>query len=84
MTLILTFASLFAAAIPMLFFLWLVWFFDLYDREPIWLISGAFLWGALGGVLIAIVLQIPIDLTLSFLIDDPKLVMQLAATVVDG
>ena len=66
----------------MLFFLWLVWSFDLYDREPLWLIGGAFLWGALGGVLIAIVLQIPIDLVLSMLIDDRKLVMQVAAAVV--
>ena len=61
MTLVLTFASLFAAAIPMLLFLYLVWRWDLYDRKPLWLIGGAFLWGALGSVPLAIVGQIFFD-----------------------
>ena len=61
MTLVLTFASLFAAAIPMLVFLFLVWRWDLYDRKPLWLIGGAFLWGALGSVPLAIVGQILFD-----------------------
>lgn len=61
MTLVLTFASLFAAAIPMLLFLFLVWRWDLYDRKPLWLIGGAFLWGALGSVPLAILGQIFFD-----------------------
>jgi len=61
MTLFLTFASLFAAAIPMLFFLFVIWKWDLYDRKPIWLMGGAFLWGALGAVLLAIVGQVILD-----------------------
>ena len=61
MTLVLTIASLFAAAIPMLMFLFLVWRWDLYDRKPLWLIGGAFLWGALGSVPLAIIGQIFFD-----------------------
>ena len=61
MTIVLTCASLFAAAIPMLFFLYLLWNLDLYTRKPLWLIGGAFLWGALGAVLFAIVGQILLD-----------------------
>lgn len=61
MTLVLTFASLFAAAIPMLLFLFVVWRWDLYDRKPLWLIGGSFLWGALGSVPLAILGQILFD-----------------------
>jgi RsiW-degrading membrane proteinase PrsW (M82 family) len=61
MTLFLTFASLFAAVIPITFFLFLIWRWDLYDRKPLWLMGGAFLWGALGSVPLAIVGQILLD-----------------------
>ena len=61
MTIFLTVASLFAAALPMLFFLFLIWKWDLYDRKPLWLIGGSFLWGALGAVLLAIVGQVLLD-----------------------
>jgi RsiW-degrading membrane proteinase PrsW (M82 family) len=61
MTLFLTFGSLFAAVIPITFFLFLIWRWDLYDRKPLWLMGGAFLWGALGSVPLAIVGQILLD-----------------------
>ena len=68
-------ASLFAAAIPMLFFLYVIWKWDLYDRKPIWLMGGAFLWGALGAVLLAIVGD-----AYSHRIGDPIRNMERAAT----
>ena len=61
MTLVLTGASLFAAIIPILLFLFCIWNFDLYDRKPLWLMGGAFLWGAFGSVPLAILGQITID-----------------------
>jgi RsiW-degrading membrane proteinase PrsW (M82 family) len=39
----------------MVTFLAVVWWLDRYDREPIWLIALTFLWGAIGGIIGAIV-----------------------------
>ena len=46
--------SLLSAVIPLVAFLGLVWWLDRYDREPIWLVLLTFAWGALGGVLFAL------------------------------
>lgn len=51
----LTLASIPCAVIPILGFLWLMWWLDRYDREPLWLFLGVFLWGAIGAVLLAVV-----------------------------
>lgn len=48
-------ASLFAAIIPMLAYLFIIWRADHYDREPFWLVLKNYLWGALGAVFFAIV-----------------------------
>jgi len=48
-TLLLVVLSVFAATLPMLGFLALVWWLDRYDREPVWMVALTFLWGALGG-----------------------------------
>lgn len=46
--------SLLCAVIPMMLYLGLIWWLDRYDREPIWLVLLTFAWGALGGVLFAL------------------------------
>ena len=51
---VMLFSSIFAT-VPILFFLWLVWWLDRYEREPIWLVGLTFLWGAIGGVAFALV-----------------------------
>ncbi len=43
-----------AAVLPIAAFLWLVWWLDRYDREPIGLFGLAFAWGAIGGVLLTL------------------------------
>ncbi len=43
------------AVLPVLAFLWLIWWMDRYDREPLWLFGLAFLWGAGGGAVLALV-----------------------------
>lgn len=47
--------SLLFAVLPLSFFLWLVWWLDRYDREPIWLVGMVFAWGGAGGVLFALI-----------------------------
>lgn len=46
--------SLLCAVLPMVAFLAAVWWMDRYDREPLWLLTLTFLWGAIGGVLFGI------------------------------
>ncbi len=47
-------ASIPCAVIPMLGFLWFIWWLDRYDREPVWLFLGVFAWGAVGAVFLAL------------------------------
>ncbi|MCB9684937.1 MAG: PrsW family intramembrane metalloprotease [Alphaproteobacteria bacterium] len=55
MSVLLSLLSTVCACVPMMGFLGLVWWLDRYDREPIWLIGLTFLWGAIGGVVSAVV-----------------------------
>ncbi len=55
MTLLLLALSSLAAVLPMLLFLWIVWWMDRYDREPLWLLAIVFLWGAVGGIVLAVI-----------------------------
>ena len=52
---VLAFLSVVAAGMPMIGFLIFMVLMDRYDQEPTWLVSLAFLWGALGAVVIAVV-----------------------------
>jgi protease PrsW len=50
MTLTISLLSLIFAIIPMVFYLIVIWKLDRYDREPVWLVSLNFLWGAIGAI----------------------------------
>lgn len=58
--------SIIAAAVPTLLFVTVIYWVDRYEKEPIWLLASAFLWGAIPSILIAFlfntVLSIPIYL----------------------
>jgi RsiW-degrading membrane proteinase PrsW (M82 family) len=43
--------SLLAAVIPIIFYLIVIWKLDRYDREPLWLVTLNFLWGAVGAII---------------------------------
>ncbi len=47
--------SAFAAIIPMLLYLVLIWKFDRYDREPFKLLFTNYIWGALGAIVLALI-----------------------------
>jgi RsiW-degrading membrane proteinase PrsW (M82 family) len=49
--------SVLAAVAPTLLYVAIVWWLDRYEKEPIWLASVAFLWGAVPAVIIAFVLE---------------------------
>ncbi|MCA9995018.1 MAG: PrsW family intramembrane metalloprotease [Anaerolineales bacterium] len=58
--------SIIAALIPALFYVIIIYWFDCYEKEPLWLLAAAFLWGAIPSILIASVfntlLSIPFEL----------------------
>lgn len=53
-----------AAALPTLAYLALIWWLDRYEKEPMRLLAASFLWGALPAALLAVVLEVTLDLPL--------------------
>jgi protease PrsW len=49
--------SIIAAVIPAILYAMLIYFIDRYEREPIWLLSAMFVWGAVPAILLALVLN---------------------------
>ncbi|PKL81851.1 MAG: hypothetical protein CVV24_13175 [Ignavibacteriae bacterium HGW-Ignavibacteriae-3] len=47
-------ASLFAAILPMLAYLFLIWWMDRYEREPLQFVFLHFMWGAFGAVIFGV------------------------------
>lgn len=73
MSAVLVVLSIVFAVVPMTGLLLLVWWLDRYDREPLWLYLLTFLWGGIGGVVIALVGNLVLDLSLTpvaFLLDE--------------
>lgn len=55
MFLVLALLSVFCASIPMFGFLFLVWWLDRHDREPLWLFLLTYAWGAIAAVAFALI-----------------------------
>lgn len=60
-------ASFFAAFIPTCIYIALAWWLDRYEREPLWLLTIAFLWGAVPAIILALIAQILLDIPLETL-----------------
>ena len=62
----LAFASIFAAVIPMLIYLLIMWWMDRNERDPFWVVFLNFFWGATGaiflGIIGSIIFQIPLSM----------------------
>lgn len=55
----------FFSVVPMLFYLIIIWLMDRYDREPFWLLSLNFFWGATGAIIFGIIGSIIMGLGVS-------------------
>ncbi|MGB0383574.1 MAG: PrsW family intramembrane metalloprotease [Ardenticatenaceae bacterium] len=55
-------ASVIAAAIPTLIYVVLAWWLDRYEKEPIWLLSITFLWGAVPAIVVSLVAELVLDI----------------------
>lgn len=47
--------SVIAAIIPTIFYVGLIYWVDRYEKEPLWLLSAAFLWGAVPSIVAALI-----------------------------
>jgi RsiW-degrading membrane proteinase PrsW (M82 family) len=73
MFLILAIASLFAAVIPMITYLIIIWWLDRNEREPFWILLLNFFWGATGAIVLGIIgsliFQIPVSVIIQTVSD---------------
>jgi RsiW-degrading membrane proteinase PrsW (M82 family) len=50
--------SIIAAVVPATLYLAIIYWFDRYEKEPLWLLGALFLWGAVPAILLAIFLSV--------------------------
>jgi len=74
-------ASAIAALIPMITYLFLIWKFDRYDREPIGLVLASYFWGSVGAIVLAFIGSLIFSSFLSFFVSD-KTKLEYLGTVI--
>lgn len=62
--------SILAAAIPTLLYVGLIYWIDRYEKEPWWLLTAAFLWGAIPSILAALIFNTVFSLPLHYFAGD--------------
>ena len=60
--LIMIIASIVMSYAPVLLYVYLIWWLDRYEREPIKLIGLAFLWGAIGSSIISLIFDLILEI----------------------
>jgi RsiW-degrading membrane proteinase PrsW (M82 family) len=50
--------SVLATALPTAVYLGVVWWLDRYEKEPLWLLAGAFAWGAVPAVVASLIAEL--------------------------
>ncbi|MBN1813813.1 MAG: PrsW family intramembrane metalloprotease, partial [Anaerolineae bacterium] len=63
--------------VPMLLYAAVLWWLDRYEKEPIGLLSVAFLWGAVPSIILALIMQIVLDVPLMAIQDSNQLTYEL-------
>ncbi len=57
--------SVLATLIPSLFVIGVLWWLDRYEKEPLWLLSIIFFWGAVPAIILSLIVQIVLDIPLT-------------------
>lgn len=63
--------------VPMLLYAAVLWWLDRYEKEPIALLSVAFLWGAVPSIILALIMQVVLDVPLMTIQDSNQLTYEL-------
>lgn len=64
------FYSVIAAVVPVLLYVGLIYWVDHYEKEPVWLLSAAFVWGAIPAALLALLFNTLFSLPFYFLLSE--------------
>lgn len=56
--------------VPMFLYSAILWWFDRYEKEPLIFVIGAFIWGAIPAVILALIMQILLDIPIVALSPD--------------
>jgi RsiW-degrading membrane proteinase PrsW (M82 family) len=75
-------SSALAAIIPMSVYLFLIWKFDKYDREPFKFVFANYLWGAIGAIVLALIGSILFTSFVSLFIKDELTLSRFGAVVI--
>ncbi len=68
--------------LPTVFYVLFVWWLDRYEKEPVWLLATAFLWGAVPAALLSVGFELLLDLPLFPLGDDTLAANLISITVI--
>ena len=61
------FLSLLASVVPIVIYAAIIWWFDRYEKEPLWLLSVTFLWGAIPAIILALIVELILGIPVSVL-----------------
>jgi RsiW-degrading membrane proteinase PrsW (M82 family) len=59
--------SLLAGVIPSVLYAAVLWWFDRYEKEPLWLLGVTFLWGAIPAIILALIAELILGIPISVL-----------------
>jgi RsiW-degrading membrane proteinase PrsW (M82 family) len=59
--------SLLAGVIPTAIYVAIIWWFDRYEKEPLWLLAVTFLWGAIPAILLSLMVELLLGIPVSVL-----------------
>ncbi len=58
---------LFLSFVPMVIYAGILWWLDRFEREPLYLLALAFLWGAVPSIILSLILEIVFDIPITML-----------------
>ena len=61
------FLSLLAGVVPIAIYAGVLWWFDRYEKEPLWLLAVTFLWGAIPAIILALIAELVLGVPISVL-----------------
>lgn len=74
-------AALVFGLVPMVVYAFILWWFDRYEKEPVGLLIAVFLWGAVPAIIFAIIVELVLDIPISYFVD-PATASLIGAVVV--
>lgn len=61
------FLSLLAGVVPIAIYAAIIWWFDRYEKEPLWLLAVTFLWGAIPAIILSLIVELILGVPVSVL-----------------